>query len=57
MRLNLVEYLVGKDVFGHPVWVNYRGSGSFKTKMGALCSLATLILVLVNFTTLVRIFF
>ena len=57
MGFNLVNYLVGIDVFGHPVGVNYRGSGSFKTKMGALCSLATLIMVLANFTTLVRIFF
>ena len=57
MGFSFEEYLVGKDIYGHPVGVNYRGSGSYKTKRGALCTLATLILVLMNLTTLVRIFF
>ena len=57
MRFSLVNFLVGTDVFGHPVGVNYRGSGSFKTKVGALCSLAALVVVLANLTTLVKIFF
>ena len=57
MRSSLVKFLVSKDVYGHTIGINYRGSGSFQTKVGAFCSLATLIMVLVNLTTLVKIFF
>lgn len=36
------------DFYGHPVGVHYRGSGVYKTKLGALCSLITAVLILVN---------
>ena len=36
------------DFYGHPVGVHYRGSGTYKTKLGALCSLITVVLVLIN---------
>ena len=57
MGFSLTEFLVGKDVYGHPVGINYRGSDSFQTKMGAFCTLATLIMVIVNFSTLMTAFF
>ena len=57
MGFSLTDYLVGKDVYGHPVGINYRGSDSFQTKMGACCTLATLIMVIVNLSTLVTVFF
>ena len=57
MGFSLIDYMVGKDIYGHPVGINYRGSDSFQTKMGALCTLATLIMVIANTTTLVRAFF
>ena len=57
MGFSLLSFLVDKDVYGHPVGINYRGSDSFKTKMGAFCTLTTLIVVLLNTTTLVTAFF
>ena len=36
------------DFYGHSVGVHYRGSGTYKTKFGALCSLLTVVLVLMN---------
>ena len=57
MGFSLIDYMVGKDVYGHPVGINYRGSDSFQTKMGALCTLATLIVVIVNSTSLGKAFF
>ena len=38
----------GLDFYGHPVGVRYRGSGAYSTKLGALCSLITVVLVLIN---------
>ena len=57
MGFNLVDFMVSKDIYGHPVGINYRGSDSYQTKMGALCTLATLIVVFVNSSNLVTAFF
>ena len=57
MGFSLMDYVVSKDIYGHPVGINYRGSDSFQTKMGALCTLATLIVVIVNSSSLVKAFF
>ena len=32
------------DIFGHPVTVFYKGSDTYKTKLGTLCSLGVFIL-------------
>ena len=40
-------------MFGQPVNVNYRGSDNFRTKPGALLSLATYSLMLFNLISLV----
>lgn len=54
MTSRFIEYLVDKDIYGQPVTVNYKGSDSFKTSFGSFCSLLTYVLILFNFTTLVR---
>ena len=38
----------GLDFYGHPVGVHYRGSGSYSTKLGALCSIITVLLIVIN---------
>ena len=57
MGSRLVDFMVSKDIYGHPVGINYRGSDSYQTKMGAFCTLATLIMVILNSTNLVKAFF
>lgn len=49
----LEQFLVDQDIFGHPITVNYRGSDTYKTRLGAFCTLATLVLVLINMGTLI----
>ena len=34
------------DIFGQPIGVNYQGESSYKTKVGAFCSLCTLVTML-----------
>ena len=48
MTSRLSSWLVVKDIYGHPVSVNYQGSDTFKTKLGALVSLCTFTLILFN---------
>ena len=44
-------------MFGQPVMVNYQGSDNFRTKPGALMSMATYSLMLFNLVNLVQSFF
>ena len=46
------DFLVGQDAYGQAVSINYRGSDSFKTRLGALCTLITTVMMLFNFGTL-----
>ena len=48
----LTKFLVDKDAFGHVVGLNYRGSETYQTKIGALCTLTTLVLIIFNTVTL-----
>ena len=48
LRQALSGLTSGLDFYGHPVGVHYRGSGAFSTKLGALCSLITVVLILIN---------
>ena len=47
------NFFVNQDIYGHAIGVNYRGSGTYKTKMGAFCTLATYVLIFVNLIMLV----
>ena len=37
--------IINQDIFGHAIGVHYRGDGSFKTRLGALCTIATYVLI------------
>ena len=48
MTSRLTNWLVDKDIYGHPVTVNYQGSDNFKTKAGAIVTFCTFTLILFN---------
>ena len=48
MRFNLAQRLMSQDIFGAPISVHFRGSQSYQTRLGAVCTIATFILALVN---------
>ena len=41
------------DIYGHPIGMNYQGSGSYSTRLGGVLSLMTFILICINTTELV----
>ena len=43
---SLSSFLMSRDVLGHPLSVNYKGSDTFPTKLGAFISMAVHFLVL-----------
>ena len=49
---SLVNWLVDQDIYGHKFGIKYKGSDTYKTKLGALFTLATYVLMLVNIVTL-----
>lgn len=53
---NMADWLKSFDFYAHPIGVNYRGSGSYPTGLGSLCSLATTVLVLINTANLITSF-
>ena len=48
----LEQIVVGQDMYGHLIGVHYRGSGSYQTRLGALFTLATYVLMVVNMVSL-----
>ena len=42
----LSSFLMSRDVLGHPLSVNYKGSDTFQTKLGAFISICVKALVL-----------
>ena len=40
------------DMYGHTIGVHYRGRDAYKTKLGALVTLATYVLMTVNMISL-----
>ena len=42
------EILKGFDIYGQSIGVNYRGDGMYRTHLGGILSVATLVLILVN---------
>ena len=49
----LSDFIVSIDIFGHPIGVNYKGEDSFKTRLGAFCTVAVYVLTVVNLATLI----
>ena len=54
--LNFVNFIVDQDIFGHAIKVNYQSKDAYKTRLGALCTIATYILMAINFVTLMTAF-
>ena len=42
------NFFLDCDIFGHPISVHYRGSDTFKTWLGSICTLTVYVLMLVN---------
>ena len=48
--------LNGLDIYGHPIGVQYRGGGTFTTKLGGLVTIATLVFIVLNTVNIVSSF-
>ena len=48
----LGEFITSLDIFGHPIEINYRGEGTFKTLLGSFCTVAIIVLMTINTVTL-----
>ena len=53
MAIKFGEKVVDWDVYGHPVGVHYKGSDTYKTKLGAFCTLVAYALMFFNLTVLI----
>ena len=51
---SFVDILVNQDIYGHQIGINYKGSGAYKTKLGAFFTLATYVLIVINLVTLMQ---
>lgn len=51
------DFLVDQDIFGQPISVFYKESDVFKTRLGALTTIAVYALMLFNLLTLTQAFF
>ena len=54
--LGIISYIKGFDMFGHPIGVHFNHEETFKTKVGATFSVAVVVLMIINFMSLVKIF-
>ena len=52
----LFSMIVDQDIFGQPIGVHYRGSDAFKTFLGALCTVASYVLILIYLVSLIEAF-
>ena len=51
-KLKLSQFFVERDIYGHQIGVNYRGSDKYNTCLGALCTVTTYVFAMVNLYTL-----
>ena len=52
MTKHLLEMITNQDIYGHPIGINYKGSGTYKTLLGAFVTLITKALMYYNTITL-----
>ena len=50
------SFILGRDIFGHKISVNYRGSEEYNTYLGSVCSVTALVLMLLNLLVLLTAF-
>ena len=48
----LGDFITSLDIFGHPIGINYRGEGTFKTLLGSFCTVVITVLMTINTVTL-----
>lgn len=53
---NFLNFFVSFDIFGHPVGVNYKGEDTFKTRVGAFCTLAMYVVTFVSLIAMITAF-
>ena len=51
MKSGLIDKIVAQDIFGRPIHVNYKGSDSYQTRIGALCTVLTYTIMIFNLIT------
>ena len=49
----LESALTSLDMYGHPIGVHYNGDSMFRTRLGAIVSVFTYALIILNFVDLV----
>ena len=47
-KRNIEKLIVGQDIYGHAVSVHYRGSDYFRTRIGAIFTMVTYVLIAIN---------
>lgn len=47
------KFFTERDIFGQPITVQYKGSDTYKTKLGTVCTIAVTVLVLMNTVVLI----
>lgn len=52
MFASLQKFLVELDIFGHPIQLNYKGKTTYQTKFGAFFTLATFVIIMINFVSI-----
>ena len=48
MLTSVASFIRARDVFGHPIGLNYKSSGSFQTLLGGIVTIACLGLIIAN---------
>ena len=57
MSKHLLEMITNQDIYGHPIGINYKGSGTYKTLLGAFVTLITKALMIYNTISLTLAYF
>ena len=51
------QFLKNQDIYGHRIGVHYRGASAYKTRLGALVTFATRLLMLLYLSKLLAAFY
>ena len=41
------DFLIGQDIYGYAIGVNYQGKGVYQTRLGAMCTFISYVLMIV----------
>ena len=54
MGSKVVKFLRDRDMYGYAVGVNYKGDNSFRTRIGAIFTLVTYSLIILNLVVMTQ---